>query len=275
VRTVDDEGKDGRAPTLPTALRTLLGWAGGVGVFALMILHVLVQPHWRDQGAWELRAKALARLLCACFGMRVTLTGGAGLPEGPTPKGLVLVCNHVNFLDGFLLYGHLPLSFRVLDQAQHFSWPVWGWFSRRLGNISLDQSGGGRTAAALRAADRRLAGGAAILVFPEGHRTRDGSFLDFHRGAFRLAERSGALLQPLVIAGLWEVHRKGGGGIKPGPVELRVLEAWPPEAREGRGAAELRDLVRGAMESDYREARTRLIRSSRGTPGLPEAASSS
>jgi 1-acyl-sn-glycerol-3-phosphate acyltransferase len=239
-------------------LATAARWAAAVAVFAAMAACLAVVPFFAPPRAWDRLAKALARRLVACFGYRVRVEGLERLAAaGPC----VIVCNHVNSLDGFLLYGYLPVFFRVLDQAQHFSWPVWGWFSRRFGNISLDQGGGGRTAGGLRAAGRALAAGTSILVFPEGHRSRDGEFREFRPGAFRLAQRLGVPVVPVVQAGTWEVMHKGSGGVAPGPVELVVLPALAPDpaaSSTAGAAAERCAAVRAAMAAAYAAARSRL-----------------
>lgn len=224
-------------------LRGGVAWFCGVGIFLAMLLLVLLMPLGGPR-RWDRAARGLGRALLACFGQRVEIEGE--LPE-PGPRGLVLVSNHVNFLDGFLLYGFLPLLFRVLEQREHFSWPLWGWFSRRFGNIPLDQSGGGRTAGALRAAGRALDAGTSILVFPEAHRSRDGRMADFHRGAFRLARHCGAAILPVVMCGAFAAYHKGGGGPRPGAVRLLLLPVWSPERVAGLGEKELRDAILGEM----------------------------
>jgi 1-acyl-sn-glycerol-3-phosphate acyltransferase len=191
----------------------------------------------------------------AVFGMRVRVEG---LEHIDATKARIYVCNHVNSIDGFLLYGHLPCFYRGLDQAQHFSWPLWGWFSRRFGNIALDQGGGGRTAAGLRAADAALAAGTSLMIFPEGHRSRDGEFLEFQRGAFRLALRNGVDLVPIVQSGSWEVYHRGSP-IRAGEVRLRILQPWTAERRGDLKEEEFRQAVRDEMLEVYKRERPRAM----------------
>jgi 1-acyl-sn-glycerol-3-phosphate acyltransferase len=228
--------------------RSAVAWASGLAVFACMVLLLSALGPLVPPRRWDAMAKALSRLLIRCFRMRVRVEGGENLEGIET---CILVSNHVNLLDGFLLYGMIPRFFRGLEQRQHFSWPVWGWFSRRFGNISLDQSGGGRTAGALRMAGTALASGISILVFPEGHRTRDGEIGAFARGAFRLAARNGAVLVPVVHAGSWEVFRKGGGGIRPGRVVLSILPPWEPSRYRDLGIEEFKEAVKAEMVAAY------------------------
>jgi 1-acyl-sn-glycerol-3-phosphate acyltransferase len=228
--------------------RSALAWASGIAVFACMVILLGLLGGLFPPRRWDGLAKRLSRALVRCFRMRVVVEGVENLEA---VEACILVSNHVNLLDGFLLYGLIPRFFRGLEQRQHFSWPVWGWFSRRFGNIALDQSGGGRTASALRQAGRALASGISILVFPEGHRTRDGEIGPFARGAFRLAERNGAVLVPLVHAGSWEVFRKGGGGVVPGRVVLSILPPWGPERYRDLGIEEFKESVKAEMVAAY------------------------
>ncbi|HUX38646.1 MAG TPA: lysophospholipid acyltransferase family protein [Rectinemataceae bacterium] len=241
-------------------LRGILGWAAAIGVFLAIVLGLLLLPLFGGRRRWDGVLRSLARGLVACFGIRVETRGEA--PQ-PSSGGTVIVCNHVNFLDGFILYGHLPLHFRILEQKEHFSWPVWGYLSKRFGNIPLDQSGGGGTARALLASRHALAEGSSILVFPEAHRTRDGRIAGFYRGAFRLARSCEAPIVPVVICEVWDVYRRGGSAATPGKMELEILPAWEPELAASMDEKALRGAVRGVMAAALDEGRERLTRSSR------------
>jgi len=229
-------------------LRSLAAWTGGVLVFAAMLLYLALAPVLLKRRSWEPGAKLLCRALARCFGYRVVLAGAEGI-EGLGP--VVLACNHVNLLDGFLLYGWLPLSFRGVELESHFSWPLYGWLTRRFGNIALDQGGGGRTAGALRTAEETLRSGVSLALFPEGHRTRDGRLRPFMRGAFRLAERTELSLVPVVQRGSWDVLRTGAFAVHPGTVELFVLPPWTPERRAAFEGDSWREAVRAEMEAIY------------------------
>lgn len=231
-----------------SALRTAAAWTAGLFVFLGMVVVLFTFPLLMPRRRWEGTLKALSRALVRCFGYHVRLRG---LERLPPPGAMILVCNHVNFLDGFLLFGFLPLSFRALEQLKHFSWPIYGALTRRFGNIALDQSGGGKTAGALRSAEEALRSGIPLLIFPEGHRTRDGGFREFKRGAFRLAERAAVPVVPMVQRGAWEVIHKGSRRVRPGPVELEILVPWTAEDRSGLRSEEFRDRLRADMEEAF------------------------
>lgn len=240
------------------ALRSLLSWIGGALVLVPMAFVLVVCPFFMSRKRWDPLVKGLCRALVRAFGYQVRLFGLENLPTSILPggvqaSGFVIVANHVNLMDAFLLFGYLPCPFRGLEQLQHFSWPVYGALIRRFGNIALDQSGGGRTAGALMAAGEALRNGTSLLILPEGHRTRTGRFGPFMRGAFRLAHKTAAVLVPVVQRGGWEVFHKGEKLVRPGPVDLVVLPPWTVERRADLDDRAFCAAVRQEMEAVFNQ----------------------
>jgi 1-acyl-sn-glycerol-3-phosphate acyltransferase len=224
---------------------SLLAWTSGLLVFGLILPLVFAGAAFSSPHGYDAPAKVLCRRLVRSFRMRVRVEGLERLVNG---RACVFVANHVNILDGFLLYGYLPRVMRGLELAAHFSWPVYGLFTRVFGNIPVDPADPATNARGLRRARRLLARGVSILVLPEGHRTRDGSLGPFGRGAFRLALQCGVPVVPVAIAGAFEVLRTGSRRVTPGPVRVLVGEPFAPEACVAAGADGLRDLARERMQ---------------------------
>jgi len=231
-------------------LLSAVSWISGIIVFCLMALLLLVLAGAASPRSYDGVLKTMCRLLLRCFPVRVQVVGLSRLDRG---KPYLFIANHVNLLDGFLLYGHLPWMFRGIELESHFSWPIYGWFIRRFGNFPVSPGSAARSAAGLRRADRALAAGQSILVLPEGRRTRTGALGAFGRGAFRLAERTGAAIVPIVMAGAYSVMRKGRWTVHPGTVRMVIGDPIDP-ARHRRDASGLRDLARAKMERMLREA---------------------
>lgn len=230
--------------SLSGLLTGLLAWASGLLVFSLMLWLTFAGAAFSTPRGYDAAAKLLCRRLVRSFRMRVRVEGLERLDRRQT---YIFLANHVNILDGFLLYGHLPWVFRGLELAGHFSWPVYGLFTRLFGNIPVDPASPATTARGLRRAALLLRSGISILVLPEGHRTRDGRLGEFGRGAFRLAVQSGVPVVPVVMAGTFRVMRTGTWRITPGAV--RVIVGEPLTAPESRraGLEGIRDLARGRM----------------------------
>jgi long-chain acyl-CoA synthetase len=87
--------------------------------------------------------------------------------------------------------------------------------------------------------------GYSVLVFPEGHHTRDGHLLNFRAGVGLLASQLGVPVLPMRIDGLFEVKQSGRKVAAPWKIRVRIGK--PVCFNAGRTpqsiAAELQDLV--------------------------------
>jgi 1-acyl-sn-glycerol-3-phosphate acyltransferase len=147
--------------------------------------------------ASSLARKMLWRaVLTLSGGLRVR--GAARLPAGPC----VIVANHNSHADTAALIAALPASRQPAVAAAADYWFRGGprpWACRALCGAFPVRRGGG--SADLAAAERLLAAGRDVIVYPEGTRSRDGTIGEFHRGAARLAAVAGVPLVPAGISG--------------------------------------------------------------------------
>ncbi|MCR5041648.1 MAG: 1-acyl-sn-glycerol-3-phosphate acyltransferase [Clostridia bacterium] len=65
--------------------------------------------------------------------------------------------------------------------------------------------------------------GGSMVVFPEGTRSKDGNMGEFKLGAFKLAQKTGAPLVPVVIKGAADRFENNGRKIKPGVIGVEFL----------------------------------------------------
>ena len=89
--------------------------------------------------------------------------------------------------------------------------PLFGWAQYFYGMIPVDRSAGGAAMKnLLKEAKIRLAAKRPIMIFPEGTRNKTAdTFLPFHDGSFKIAEKSGAPIIPMTIvnsAAVFEDH---------------------------------------------------------------------
>lgn len=118
----------------------------------------------------------------------------------PDEGGVVLAANHLSFLDSVLLMYSLPRRVSFLGKAEYLSaWPTRKLFPAA-GMIPVDRSGRG-VARSLEEAGRRLRGGEAVGIFPEGTRSLDGLLHRGHPGVAHLALKAAAPIVPVGIVG--------------------------------------------------------------------------
>ncbi len=135
---------------------------------------------------------------------------------------VILMGNHVNLIDPFIVRAAFRDPFVALEKASHFQWPVYGLLIRRLGNIPVHADRPISARATLKNAREALAQGISLLVFPEGTRTRTGDLGPFHKGAFYIAQRSGADMVPFTMRGSHAINRCGSLLIHPGTIDFII-----------------------------------------------------
>jgi len=136
--------------------------------------------------------KRLTHLLCRVDDVQ--------LAQVPIRGPLVLVSNHINFLDVPLLYTHLqPRPMTVLAKIETWDNPFLGFLFTLYGAIPLRRGEADTTA--LRQGLDALEAGYILGVAPEGTRSGDGHLQRGYPGVVTIALRSGAPVLPMACYG--------------------------------------------------------------------------
>ena len=150
----------------------------------------------------------VARMVASCV-TRVRVEGAIdAIPrEGP----VILASNHVSNADAVIIGAWLTprLGRRIhwLGKREMFDWPIVGWMSRNGGVVPVDR--GGADAEAFRLAQRVLAAGHVLMVFPEGTRSPTGELQRPKDGLAMLALRTNATIVPIGVSNTDRVWPKG------------------------------------------------------------------
>jgi 1-acyl-sn-glycerol-3-phosphate acyltransferase len=147
--------------------------------------------------------------------------------------GCVVVANHSSHADTAVLLAALPPAARpVFGAAADY------WFDVRArrfvatslaGILPIRRSGDGNYAALLAAAGPALKAGRAVVIYPEGTRSTDGTIGEFRSGAIRLARDCGVPIVPVAIAGTADVLPKDGR-YSPAPMHVHIGAPVDPHA---------------------------------------------
>ena len=185
-------------------------------------------------------ARSWARLILMTTGVSVAVEG----LDRVTPGGsYVFVSNHQSHYDTAVLFACLPHQLRIIAKDSLGSFPFLGWHLRRTGHILVDRRKPDR-AAIFRWADRLLAQGLALIVYPEGTRSEDGRVRRFKPGSFQIALQSGLPVVPVSIVGSRHVMRKGELTARPGVVYLVVHDPIDTRALADADPREFGERVR-------------------------------
>ncbi|MGW3990887.1 lysophospholipid acyltransferase family protein [Streptomyces sp. NPDC004830] len=141
----------------------------------------------------EAAVRRWCRWIVRAAGVRVRITGG------PAPAGgLLLVANHISWLDVPLLAAVRPARMLAKTEVRH--WPLAGALAARGGTLFIDRD----RLRALPDTVARIAGalreGAAVAAFPEGSTWCGRAQGPFRRAVFQAALDAGVPVQPVRIA---------------------------------------------------------------------------
>jgi 1-acyl-sn-glycerol-3-phosphate acyltransferase len=124
----------------------------------------------------------------------------------PQTGGVILAANHASFLDPPLVGCGLHRQINFLARASLFRYAGIGWLLRKWNSVPVEREGGG--AAGLKTILDRLLAGGAIILFPEGTRTKDGKLQPARSGIGLTVIKSDAVVIPVRTFGTFECYSR-------------------------------------------------------------------
>jgi 1-acyl-sn-glycerol-3-phosphate acyltransferase len=265
------EGIEAPARRLPSLRR---GWRAfrtgvafvmfGLGAVLISVVAVpILRLTSRRPGALQRRTQALIHHAFRLFAwfmtvtglIRVTWTGRERLRERP----ILVIANHPTLIDVVLLVAAMPQADCIVKTAAERR-PLFRRIVNAAGYIPND-----RPDAIITAGAESLRQGRPLLLFPEGTRSPSGRLGRFHRGAARIALRSGSDLIPVVITcspptlmkgqRWYDVPERTAHITLTVKAPIRVREHPAALKTEAGGARELTDLLQGFYERELRSSR--------------------
>lgn len=133
---------------------------------------------------------------------RFRIRGDERIPEH---GAALLTCNHVSFVDALLLMAASPRPIRFIMDHRIFETPILGAIFRlaRTIPVAAKTEDPEIYANAFAEADRTLAEGDLLCIFPEGAITRDGELQPFKAGIMKILERRPVPVIPMALQNLW------------------------------------------------------------------------
>lgn len=152
-----------------------------------------------------------------------------GLENIPQQGGAILASNHLSVSDSVFFPGVIERPVIFLAKDDYFNGTglkgrFIAWFFRNINQLPMDRSGGKGSAASLASANRALAEGQLLGIYPEGTRSPDGRLYRAKLGVAKLALESGAPVIPVAMIGTDKVQPIGRTIPRPGRIGIKVGE---------------------------------------------------
>ena len=227
-------------------VRSVVMWTFGLAISVPALLIIILMAITLPVRIYNRPGRALLRLIIRVFGGRATVEGVEKLD---LQKTYLFMPNHVSLFDIPLVGGYIPHYARGVEAAEHFHWPLIGWFVRSIGNIPIERSSIHASWSSLEKAAVQIRGGKSIIIMPEGTRTITGKISELKKLPFRLALIAGVDIVPIGLSGLYRFKPRQGWIITPGPLKMKVGDPIPFEEFKSLPLPELSALVKKRIES--------------------------
>lgn len=181
-----------------------------------------------------------------------------GIANVPRTGPVILAMNHIHWTDIPLVALHVPRVTHFMAKAELFGKPVLGGYIRLMGAFPVRRGEGDREA--IRTAERLLAEGKVVAIFPEGHRSDYGPLIPAHPGAGYVALRSGVPIVPVAISGTRQIFK----GLHYGPFRPAVTIRYGKPFTLGAGGKVSKEELGPATDEIMRRIAAMLPPEQRG-----------
>ncbi|MCH5341296.1 MAG: 1-acyl-sn-glycerol-3-phosphate acyltransferase [Acetatifactor sp.] len=133
-----------------------------------------------------------------------------GTERIPRDTAVLYVGNHRSYFDIVLTLSLFPRVTGYVAKAEMRTWPLLNLWMKNIHCLFLDRDNIKEGLKTILRGAEEAKNGISLCIFPEGTRNKvNDTFLPFHDGSFKIAERGGVPVVPMVIvnsAGVFEDH---------------------------------------------------------------------
>ncbi len=199
--------------------------------------------------AWYKLARLGCRMFCALV-FRYRVYGRENVPAtGP----VILASNHQSYLDPVFCGVGVKRHLVYVARDTLFRYRLFAFLIHSLNAIPVSRDKA--DIAAMRAIIARLREGAAVCLYPEGTRTRDGRIIPVKAGFGLLCRRAKAVVVPVLIDGGFETWPRHRRFLRPGAINVQFGTPLSPAQIDTMTNEELADHLTRALRQMQHAAR--------------------
>ena len=147
------------------------------------------------------------RMCLRLAGVSVTVIGEENVPKD---RAVLYVGNHRSYFDILLTYVRVPRPTGYIAKKEMLRYPLLVNWMKNLHCLFLDRNDIKQGLKTILSGIEKVKSGISICIFPEGTRNKENdTFLPFHEGSFKIADKSGCPIVPVSInnsAAIFEDH---------------------------------------------------------------------
>ncbi len=155
-----------------------------------------VNPSLKDRSSLAI-VKWAFRVVLFLSGTSVTVIGEENVPRD---EPVLYIGNHRSYFDILITYIRVPRLTGYMSKIEILRIPSLNTWMKYLHCVFLDRSDIKAGMQSILTAIDKIRAGISICIFPEGTRNRSNdTFLEFHNGSFKVAEKTGCAIVPMSI----------------------------------------------------------------------------
>jgi 1-acyl-sn-glycerol-3-phosphate acyltransferase len=187
-------------------------------------------------------AQGWALMIIRVIGCHLTVKGQEHIPKS---GGLCFVSNHSSIVDILLILALVGRPVGFIAKKELALIPFLNIWIFMIGGLFIDRKNIRKAIRTISGGAQRIKRGNAMLIFPEGTRSRGRGLLPFKSGSFRLATQSGVPILPVAITGSYDVFEKNHRAVA---ADVSVTFAPPiSNADQGDRRKDISDQTRGII----------------------------
>lgn len=227
-------------------------------LLTFLIISIIIQLIEEIVGLFSKKAKAVSslaivnwafRVIIFIAGTKLTVIGEENVPK---EEPVLYVLNHRGYFDILLTYTRVPRPTGYVAKKEMLKYLTLTKWMKNLYCEFMDRSDLRKGMESINNCAEKIKKGISIAIFPEGTRNKsDEPLLEFHKGSFKIAEKTGCKIVPVVLNNTSAVFEDQFPRLKKQHVVLEYLPAVDVAVMDREEKKLLCDMVRSQMEETY------------------------
>ncbi|MCH5274653.1 MAG: 1-acyl-sn-glycerol-3-phosphate acyltransferase [Lachnospiraceae bacterium] len=194
------------------------------------------------------------RCVIRLSGVKVIAIGEENIPKD---TAVLYTGNHRSYYDIILTYVRVPRPTGYIAKKEMEKIPLLSIWMKHLHCLFLDRDNIKEGLKTILAAVEKAKSGISICIFPEGTRNKTpDTFLPFHEGSFKIAEKAGIPIVPMTIVNSAAIFEDHLPKIKKATVIISYGKPIYPDRLSKEEKKSLGSLVKNTIEEEYNRIKT-------------------